>query len=108
MDAPTRRLQIAVGAAAVEVLAQVALLVGDDAHGRPLFLLLKLPFCWLAWKRHAAGYLGLWIWEIAGVVAVLYAHSQLPWIVAIGVAAVVMALLGRAISAYPPVEWRPR
>ena len=108
MDAANRRLQIAVGAASLEVLAQVALLLGDDAHNRPLFLLLKLPFCWAALKRHAAGYLGLWIWEIAGVVAVLYARSQLPWLVAIGVAGAVMVLLGRAISAYPTVEWRPR
>ena len=108
MNRSERRLQIAVGAAVIEVLVQVAVLLGDDTRARPLFLLVKLPFCWLAWRRSAAGYLGLWIWEIAGVVAVLYADSHLPWILAIGAAASVMVLLGRAISAYPTVEWRPR
>ena len=112
MDSATRRLNIAVGAALAEVLVQVGLLVArgalDGVALRPIFLLAKLPFCWAAWKRHAAGYLGLWTWEIAGVVAALYGRSELPAAVAIGVAVLVMVLLGRAISAYPTVEWRPR
>src|SRR5262249_11461705 len=101
MDAATRRLQIAVGAATLEVLVQVALLVGRGTAARPVFLLAKLPFCWAAWKRRPAGYLMVWVWEIAGAVAVLYARSALPWVAAIAAAATVMVLLGRAISAFP-------
>ena len=67
MDAVTRRLRLAVGAATVEVLAQVGLLVAWGALGG-------------AAPRAA---------------------------IAAG-ALVVMVLLGRAISAYPTVEWRPR
>lgn len=113
MDAVTRRLQIAVGAAVAEVLAQVALLIARGALGgaalRPVFLLAKLPVCWWAWKRHPGGYLGLWIWEIGGVIAALSARGALtPRAVIAAGASVVMVLLGRAISAYPTVEWRPR
>ena len=113
MDAVTRRLQLAVGAAAVEVLAQVGLLVARGALAgaalRPVFLLAKLPICWWAWKRHAGGYLGLWIWEIGGVVAALSARGAIGPRAAIAAGALgVMVLLGRAISAYPTVEWRAR
>jgi hypothetical protein len=74
-----------------------------------VFLLAKLPLCWWAWKRHAGGYLGLWIWEIGGVIAALSARGALAPRAAIAAGAIiVMVLLGRAISAYPTVEWRPR
>ncbi|HVT77220.1 MAG TPA: hypothetical protein VHD87_09325 [Acidimicrobiales bacterium] len=113
MNPSTRRLEIAVGAAVVEVLAQVALLVARGALGavplRVVFLGAKLPFCLAAWRRHPGGYLALWIWEIGGLVAALSAHGSLSPRLAIAVAAiVVMALLGRAISAFPSVEWKPR
>ena len=112
MDAATRRLQLGVGAATAEVAVQVGLLIARGAlQGvalRPVFLLAKLPFLWAAWKRRAGGYLVLWIWEIAGVIAALYGRTELPPAVAVAVAAVVMVLLGRAISAYPTVEWKPR
>jgi hypothetical protein len=113
MDAPTRRLEIAVGAAVIEVLVQVALLVARGAvAGAPLrivFLAAKLPFCRAAWQRHPGGYLALWIWEIGGVIAALsVGGSRLPR-AAIGLTAVtVMVLLGRAISAFPSVEWGQR
>jgi hypothetical protein len=110
MDTSTRRLQIAVGAATAEVSVQVGLLLVrgalDGVALRPIFLLVKVPFIWAAWKRQPGGYLAVWIWEIAGVVAALYGRSELPSGVAIGVAAVVMVLLGRAISAYPTVEFK--
>jgi hypothetical protein len=110
MDLATRRLQIAVGAATAEVSVQVGLLVArgalDGVALRPVFLLAKLPFIWLAWKRSAAGYLGVWIWEIAAVVAALYGRTELPPPVAIAVAVTVMVLLGRASSAYPTVEFK--
>ena len=110
MDVAPRRLQLAVGAAAAEVSVQVGLLVAGGALNgvvlRPLFLLAKVPFIWLAWKRSAAGYLGVWIWEIAAIIAALYGRTELPPPVAIAVAAAVMVLLGRASSAYPTVEFK--
>ena len=113
MDRDERRLRIAVGAAAAEVLAQVGLLVARGAIGgaalRPLFLLAKLPLFWWAWKRHPGGYLGVWLWEIGAVIAALSVRGALAprAVIAVG-AIVVMVLLGRAISAYPTVEWRAR
>jgi hypothetical protein len=112
MDAATRRLEIAVGAAVAEVSVQVGLLVARGALGgvalRPLFLLLKLPSCYFAWKRRPGGYLTLWIWEIGGLIAALYGRTELPPLAAGGIAVVVMVLLGRAISAFPSVEWGHR
>ena len=113
MDRARRRLEIAVGASAIEVLAQVGLLVARGALAavplRVAFLALKLPFCRAAWKRNAGGYLGLWVWEIGGVIAALSAGgSRLPRAaIALG-AILVMVLLGRAISAFPSVEWGQR
>jgi len=112
MDADTRRLQIAVGAALAEVSVQVALLIAHGAMDgvalRPLFLLTKLPSCYFAWKRRAGGYLTLWIWEIGGLIAALGGHTELPRLAAVGIALTVMVLLGRAISAFPSVEWGQR
>jgi hypothetical protein len=112
MDTSARRLEIAVGAAVAEVLVQVALLVARGALAgvalRPLFLLAKLPSCYFAWKRHPGGYLTLWIWEIAGLIAAVSGHTEMPRLVAAGIALAVMALLGRAISAFPSVEWGQR
>jgi hypothetical protein len=113
MDPSARRLEIAVGASVVEVLAEVALLVTRGALvGAPLrivFLALKLPFCRAAYRRHPGGYLALWIWELAAVIAALKVHGALlPRAVIAVMAAVVMVLLGRAISAFPSVEWGQR
>jgi hypothetical protein len=112
MDPATRRLEIAVGAAVLEVLAQVAILVSrgalDSVALRPLFLLAKLPSCFFAWRRRPGGYLTLWIWEIGGLIAALSGRTELPRLAAAGIAAAVMVLLGRAISAFPSVEWGQR
>ncbi|MEY2470973.1 MAG: hypothetical protein QOK28_302 [Actinomycetota bacterium] len=113
MDASTRRLEIAVGAAVAEVAVQVALLVARGALGvaplRIVFLAAKLPFCRLAWRRNPGGYLALWIWEIAGAIAALSAGgSRAPRVVIGAIAVTVMVLLGRAISAFPSVEWGQR
>jgi hypothetical protein len=113
MDTATRRLEIAVGAAVVEVLVQVALLVARGALGvaplRVVFLAAKLPFCSAAWRRHPGGYLAVWIWEIGGVIAALSAGGSLrPRVVIAAMAVTVMVLLGRAISAFPSIEWGPR
>jgi hypothetical protein len=112
MDPARRRLEIAVGAAVLEVSVQVALLIGRGALSgvalRPLFLLAKAPSCYFAWKRRPGGYLTLWIWEIGGLIAALYGRTELPPRAAAAIAVLVMVLLGRAISAFPSVEWGQR
>lgn len=101
-----RRLRFAVSAAVVEVVGQMVLAAARGALGgaplRVVFLLAKLPFCWLAWRRNAAGYLVVMAYEFAGIVAAVATGS---WLVGV-VAGVVMALLGRASSALPTVEWK--
>jgi hypothetical protein len=113
MDPPKRRLEIAVGAATAEVLAQVAVLAARGALGvvplRVVFLAVKLPFCWAAYRRAPGGYFAVWLWEIGAVVAALSVRGSLIPRAATGLVALgVMVLLGRAISAFPTVEWRPR
>ena len=113
MDRAKRRLEIAVGASVAEVLLQVALLIARGALGaaplRIVFLALKLPFCRAAWKRQPAGYLAIWIWEIGAVTGALSVGGNRTPRVVIGlVAVVVMVLLGRAISAFPSLEWESR
>ncbi|MEY2425867.1 MAG: hypothetical protein QOI61_1439 [Actinomycetota bacterium] len=113
MDPSARRLEIAVGAAILEVLTQVAVLIGRGTlAGAPLrivFLALKLPLCWGAYRRRPGGYLGVWLWEIGAVVAALSVRgAPLARAATIAGASVVMVLLGRAISAFPTVEWRAR
>ena len=113
MDPSTRRLEIAVGAAVAEVSVQVAVLIARGTLGvvplRVVFLTLKVPFCWAALRRRPGGYLAVWLWEIGGVVAALSVHSAAPPRVLGGLASVaVMVLLGRASSAFPTVEFRPR
>lgn len=113
MDVPTRRLQLAVGAAVVEVSAQVALLVARGALAavplRVLFLAAKVPFCWAAWRRNPGAYLAVWVWEIGGVVSALSVHGSLTPRVVIGLSSIiVMVLLGRAVSAFPSIEWGSR
>ncbi len=111
MDPVSRRLAIAVGAAVLEVVVQVGVLVGRGALGttplRIVFLALKLVFCQMAWRRRAGGYLAVWLWEIGAVVAALSVRgAATPRVATGGAAVVVMVLLGRAISAFPTVEWR--
>lgn len=106
-----QRLVIAVWAAVIEVLGQVVLLTMRGALGgaplRVVFLLAKLPFCWLALRRNAGGYLAVMLYEFGGIVAAISADGSFATRVAIGLAAsAVMVMLGRAVSAFPTVEWR--
>ncbi len=112
-DPTTRRLEVAVGAAVAEVLVQAALLVAGGALGgaplRVVFLSAKLPFAWLTLRRRPGAYLGLWLYEIAAVIAAIGAPGAAGTRVAFVLGAVVvMVLLGRAVCAFPPVEWRSR
>ena len=108
-----KRLRLAVGAALVEVTMLIgALLLQGTLGGAPLrivFLAIKIPFCHFTLRRNAAAYLVLWLYEIAAVVGAV--RSDGPAFGRVGVsgfAIVVMVLLGRASSVFPPVEWKSR
>ena len=68
-------------------------------------LLLKLPFCWLARQRRPGALMGLFLWELAGVLAALRAdaHAALR-LIELVVAATVIALLLASIPLFPPVR----
>jgi hypothetical protein len=108
-----RRLTIAIGAALVEFTIQALVLIGRGALSvaplRVVFLAAKLPLCVLARQRRPGAFLGVWVYEIAGFAAAVSVHGALmPRLATAAGASVVMVLLGRAISAFPTVEWRPR
>lgn len=111
--AAIRRLELAIGVAVAEVIVQIAILTARGAwSGAPLrigFLAAKLPFCYFAWRRRPGAYLAVWLFEFSGLVAAATAHGPLAARLVTGVfAAVTMVLLGRAVSAFPPVEWKSR
>ena len=108
-----RRLRIAVGAALVELVVQLVVLTARGTVGgaplRLVFLLGKLPFCVLTLRRNAGGYLGVMLYEFGAIAAAFAVKGALPGRLAFGLAgAIVMVLLGRAVSAFPPVEWKSR
>lgn len=112
-DRATRRLDVAVWASVLEVGVQAAVLIAAGALGgaplRVVFLLAKLPFARLAQKRHPGGYLALWIYEFAALAAAIGVGGSAVLRAGFGLGALtVMVLLGRAISAFPPVEWKTR
>ncbi len=111
--AAMRRLELALGVAVIEVMVQMAILTARGAwSGAPLrigFLAIKLPFCYFAWRRRPGAYFAVWLFEFSGVVAATTAHGPIGARLVTGVFAVVtMVLLGRAVSAFPPVEWKSR
>lgn len=108
-----KRLRIAIVAALAELAVQLVVLVGSGTLGgaplRVVFLLSKAPICALALRRHAGAFLALWVFEIGALVAVVGGDGRALPRIGFGLAAlVVMALLGRATSAFPPVEWQSR
>ena len=112
-DENARRLKIALVAAVAEVALQMVVLTTRGALGvaplRIAFLAAKLPFCWQAWRRRPGAYLAVWLFEFAGFAAAFAVHGALaPRLGFAVIAAAVMVLLGRAVSAYPLVEWKPR
>lgn len=108
-----KALRTAVGAALAEVLVQVSVLIANGTLGgaplRIVFLAAKVPFCLLALRRRPGAYLALWVYEIAALAAAVGADG--PWLPRLGFGAasiLTMVLLGRASSAFPPVEWPSR
>ena len=112
-DENARRLKTALGASVAEVVLQMVVLTARGALGvaplRLAFLAAKLPFCWQAGHRRPGAYLVVWLFEFAGFAAAFAVHGALaPRLGFAAIAAGVMVLLGRAVSAYPLVEWKPR
>ena len=108
-----KALKLAVSAALVEVTLQIVVLIASGTlTGAPLrvaFLAAKVPFCWLTAQRRPGAYLAVWVYEIAAVAAAVGVRGPALTRIAFGVGAVlVMVLLGRASSAFPPVEWKSR
>ena len=111
--ANTRRLELALGAAVAEVLLQMAVLIARGALSvaplRIVFLAAKLPFCYQALRRRPGPFLAVWLWEVGALIAVASVHGAVLWrTVTAVVACAVMILLGRAVSAFPTVEFRAR
>ncbi len=108
-----KALRWAVTVALIELVCQEAVLIDRGALGgaplRPLFLLAKLPIALLALRRSVAAYFLVWAYELAGFAAVLDLPLSGYLRVGFGVMSLaVMVLLGRATSAFPPVEWKSR
>jgi hypothetical protein len=96
---------LAAGEAAVLIVV-VALTKGSAAPLVIGFLAAKFPFCWLVVRLRPGAYLGLLVWELAGVVAAVSGRG-----VAIGlrlaevvVAASVTALLVASTPLFPTVR----
>jgi hypothetical protein len=109
----TRRLEVAIGAAVAEVAVQIIVLTARGALRvaplRIVFLAAKLPFCYYALRRRPGAFLAVWLWEVAALIAVGSVRGALLWRSLTAVfACTVMVLLGRAVSAFPPVEWKTR
>lgn len=108
-----KALRGAVTLALVELAFQEAALIDRGAAGgaplRLVFLASKVPVALLALKRKPGAYLVLWVYEVAGLAAILDLPRSRGVRLGFGVVAiVVMVLLGRAASAFPPVEWKSR
>lgn len=108
-----KALRTAVYLALAELLCQEVALIGrgafDGAPLRLVFLATKVPVALLALKKKPGAYLLLWAYELAGLAAVLDLEIARGQRIGFGVAAaLVMVLLGRGVSAFPPVEWKPR
>jgi hypothetical protein len=101
-----RRLQTATTIAAVEAVAQIVLVLARNGGRTPLLaasIAVKLPFCLLA-RRHSPGaFMGLVLWELAAVLAVV-AGSGIPpalRLAQLAVAVAVLLLLGGAAHVFP-------
>ena len=105
MDAEGR-LRAATTLALVEALALAALVLARDGTTRLLLvaaLVVKVPFCVLARRRHPGGWFALLLWEgFAAFVALVGPRIALPLRAAeVAVAGTVVVLLLRAASVFP-------
>ena len=115
MSAPQREwtLPAAAGLATLETTALIAILALRSPPWAPLvipMLLVKYPFCYFVVRRSAGALLGLMVWELAGVAAVLTRPSA-PLAVRLLELAVSLAVLGllfASIPLFPTVELRDR
>lgn len=98
-----RRLLAATSLAAVEAVGLCLLVFARNGTRTSLLalsLLAKLPFCWLALRHHAGGYLALLLWEGAGVVVALLA-PDVDVFVRLAVVLVAATVFGLLVSTSP-------
>jgi hypothetical protein len=94
------------------VAETLGLILALSLSGAPLApfvigaLLLKLPFCWLTLHRRPGALMGLFLWEIGGVVAAMRADtaSGVLRLTELAVAMTVMALLLASVPLFPSVR----
>jgi hypothetical protein len=93
--------------AAIETAALIAALAVSGKSAAPIliaFLAVKLPFCVLVTQRRPGAYLGLIVWEAAGAIAAVGAHSMLLLrLLEIAAAATVIGLLVASTPMFPSV-----
>lgn len=105
-------LPAAAGMAALETTVLIGVLALSGAPLAPFViaaLLVKYPFCYLLLKRSAGAYLGLLLWEGAGIMAALGAPAPVALrLLELGLAGATLALLLAAVRAFPAVELQKR
>lgn len=101
-------LPAAAALATLETTALIALLALQSPRWAPLaiaMLLVKYPFCYLVLRRSPGAFLGLMLWELAGVAAALVRPAPLAVrLLELAVSAGVFALLIASIPLFPPVR----
>ena len=98
----------AVVVATAETAALIAALAFGGAPLAPFVigaLVLKLPFCWLTLQRRPGALMGLFLWEIGGVLAAMRAEAS-AWLRMgeLTAALAVMGLLLASVPLFPPVR----
>jgi hypothetical protein len=90
----------------------LGLIVALSFSGAPLApfvigaLLLKLPFCWFTLQRRPGALMGVFLWEIGGVIGVMRAGTASGELrlVELAAALTVMALLLASVPLFPSVR----
>jgi hypothetical protein len=107
-----RRAWVLTAGAWLATAETLGLMVALSFSGAPLApfiigaLFLKLPFCWLTLQRRPGALMGVFLWEIGGVIAAMRADtaSGVLRLVELGTAMTVMALLLASVPLFPSVR----
>ncbi len=101
-------LPAAAGLATLETTALIAILLLRSPVWAPLaiaMLLVKFPFCYLVLRRSPGAFLGLMLWEVAGLAAAMVRPAPAAVrLLELVVAATVLVLLIASIPLFPSVK----
>jgi len=108
MTARTWTLPAAAWLAAAEAALLIAALAIRGVAGAGFYmvlLLVKFPFCWLVTQRRPGAFLGLFVWELGGVIAAAAASGTAATLRLgeVVVAVTVAALLVASTPLFPSV-----